>query len=425
MLFEQKTVRLQDITSVIGDGLHGTPVYDDKGEYFFINGNNLRNGKIETNPSTRRVSENEHHNYKKQLSDRTILVSINGTLGNVALYRGEKVVLGKSACYLNVNQDVDTNFVRYVLESPLFQNYVHNLATGSTIKNVSLKLMRDFTFSLPSILAQHKIANVLGTLDNKINLLQETNRTLEAIAQAIFKSWFIDYDPVHAKQQGKECEGIDAETAALFPDGFESSELGEIPKGWGVSSVGSEFKLTMGQSPPGDSYNTDANGMPFYQGRTDFGYRFPTIRVYCSAPTRIAKQGDILVSVRAPVGDVNVAIEECCLGRGVAGIRHPRDCQSYALYTITSLDSHFKKFDGEGTVFGSINKKDFESIPLVVPPDNVIVKFEAIASFLDRKIINNEFELRTLSKLRDTLLPRLISGRLRIEDAQSMVEGVQ
>lgn len=116
-------VRLEEITSILGDGLHGTPEYDDTGEYFFINGNNLANGRIVVNEKTRRVSEREFLKHKKNLNDRTILVSINGSLGYVALYGGEKVVLGKSACYFNVRKTVDKQFVRYVIESDFFQSY--------------------------------------------------------------------------------------------------------------------------------------------------------------------------------------------------------------------------------------------------------------------------------------------------------------
>jgi len=207
-------VRLEDITSVLGDGLHGTPKYDDDGEYYFINGNNLSNGKIVINEKTKRATEDEYRKHKKNLNDRTILVSINGTLGNVALYNGEKVFLGKSACYFNVNEDVDKQFVRYIVSGFFFQNYIHSLATGSTIKNVSLKLMRNFTFRLPPLGIQKEISKVLEGLDNKIELNRQTNKTLEQIAQAIFKSWFVDFEPTRAKIAAKENKQ-DPERAAM------------------------------------------------------------------------------------------------------------------------------------------------------------------------------------------------------------------
>ncbi len=111
---------------------------------------------------------------------------------------------------------------------------------------------------------------------------------LEAIAKALFKSWFVDFDPVRAKAEGRQPEGMDAQTAALFPDGFEDSELGMVPRGWKVETIKGGFNLTMGQSPPGESYYEAGEGLPFYQGKTDFGFRFPTRRAFCTSPTRLA-----------------------------------------------------------------------------------------------------------------------------------------
>ena len=171
-------VTLQDITTILGDGLHGTPKYDQLGDYYFINGNNLNNGRIVITDKTKRASRKEYEKYKKEFNDRTILVSINGTLGNIAFYNGEKVFPGKSACYFNVKQTVDKHFVRYMLESRVFQNYIHNLATGSTIKNVSLKLMREFSFKLPPVKIQTSISSILKSLDEKIQLNQNINRNM-------------------------------------------------------------------------------------------------------------------------------------------------------------------------------------------------------------------------------------------------------
>ena len=280
-----------------------------------------------------------------------------------------------------------------------------------------------FKLSLPPLNVQRRIAELLGALDDRIALLRETNATLEAIAQALFKSWFVDFDPVHARQQGLAPEGMDEATAALFPDGFEESELGLVPRGWRYSTVGESFILTMGQSPPGDTYNEVGNGLPFYQGRTDFGFRFPSQRVFCAAPTRLAEPGDTLVSVRAPVGDVNMALEKCSLGRGVASVRHPKGFSSFAFYVTRGLRSRFDLFDSEGTVFGSINKKDFQGLPVIEPTDGILKAFDEIATSIDRRVVENEGQIRTLATLRDTLLPRLISGQLRLPEAQAELEG--
>ena len=153
--------KLVDISSHLGDGLHGTPKYTTDGDYYFINGNNLTDGIIEFKESTKRVSVDEYKKYKKNLNDRTILVSINGTLGNVAFYNNEKIILGKSACYFNLLESVDKNFIKYILSSPYFLNYAHKEATGATIKNVSLKTMREFEIPLPSLPEQQRIVAIL------------------------------------------------------------------------------------------------------------------------------------------------------------------------------------------------------------------------------------------------------------------------
>src|SRR5258708_7102862 len=240
------------------------------------------------------------------------------------------------------------------------------------------------------------------------------NATLEAIARALFKSWFVDFDPVRAKAEGRQPEGMDAETAALFPDRFVESELGQIPEGWEVGTIGEDFNLTMGQSPPGDTYNETGEGLPFYHGNRDFGFPFPSKRVYCTQPSRIAQPDDTLVSVRAPVGEINMAVEQCCIGRGVGAVRHKSGSRSYTYYAINTLGAHFSIFEGEGTVFGSLSGQDFKQIPFLLPPKELIDQFEALVYPIDQPIAVNNQESSTLADTRDTLLPKLLSGEVRV-----------
>jgi type I restriction enzyme S subunit len=286
---------------------------------------------------------------------------------------------------------------------------------------VSLTSQRGLAVVLPPIEEQRAIAHILGTLDDKIELNRRMNETLEAMARAIFKSWFVDFDPVRAKAEGRD-PGLPKHIADLFPNRFEDSELGEIPAGWQVGSVDDEFDLTMGQSPPGETYNEVGDGLPFYQGRADFGNRFPTRRVHCTAPTRFAKAGDTLVSVRAPVGDINMASEACAIGRGVAAARHKTGSRSYSYQFMQSIEEVFARFEAEGTVFGSIGKKDFHAISCVMPPRELVLAYEAQVSLLDDRIEVNERESHTLAIVRDTLLPRVIAGKIRVKDAENFLE---
>jgi type I restriction enzyme S subunit len=258
-------------------------------------------------------------------------------------------------------------------------------------------------------------------LDDKIEVNRRMNATLEAMARALFQSWFVDFDPVRAKLDGRQPAGLDESTAALFPAHLDDSSLGHIPKGWRTGGVAEGFDLTMGQSPPGDTYNEEGNGLPFYQGKTDFGFRFSTRRVYCTAPTRYAKSGDTLVSIRAPVGAINMANENCCIGRGVAAVRHKSGARSFTYYAMSNLDPDFARFEAEGTVFGSINKKNFEDLPFVIPPLGLIAAFERMAGPLDDQIHALEQQSRTLATLRDTLLPKLLSGELRVPEAMQKI----
>ncbi len=233
---------------------------------------------------------------------------------------------------------------------------------------------------LPRLSEQKAIAQILGSLDDKIELNRRMNEALEAMAQALFKSWFVDFDPVRAKAGGRDpC--LPASISDLFPARLVDSELGDIPEGWGLASVDEEFSLTMGQSPPGESYNEVGKGMPFFQGRADFGFRYPSRRVYCTAPTRLAKAGDTLISVRAPVGDINMAAEDCAIGRGVAAAQHKTGSRSYTYEFMRSLEEVFARFEAEGTVFGSITKRDFHAIRSTRPPRQVIARFEQVAGF--------------------------------------------
>ena len=184
IMAEWITTTLEECTDILGDGLHGTPKYTENGEYAFVNGNNLVDGEILIKKETKRVDYSQYDKYKKPLTNRTILVSINGTLGNVGVYGSEKIILGKSACYFNVKESVDKDFIYYIVSSPTFKQYLESNATGTTIKNISLKQMREYTFELPEIGEQKRISSILRKIDEKIknnrainnNLLEQLNQ---------------------------------------------------------------------------------------------------------------------------------------------------------------------------------------------------------------------------------------------------------
>ena len=209
--------------------------------------------------------------------------------------------------------------------------------------------------------------------------------------------------------------GLPKHLADLFPNRLVDSELGPIPEGWEVKALGDCFNLTMGQSPPGSTYNEHAEGMPFFQGRTDFGFRYPEKRRYCTAPTRIAEPDDTLISVRAPVGDINMAWEQCCIGRGVAALRHKSCSSSYTYHFAWAIQGELQQYEHMGTVFGAINKTQFESLKTIEPMPEVVKEFGSIVLSWDKYIRSNTAESRTLAAQRDALLPKLVSGDLRVD----------
>jgi type I restriction enzyme S subunit len=286
--------------------------------------------------------------------------------------------------------------------------------TGTTVQDLPYDVIYEQVVPIPPLEEQDRINSFIATLDRKIQLNTALASRLEKIAQSVFRSWFVDFDPVKAKMAGEKPVGMDDATAAFFPDSMEDSELGQIPTGWSVQEFGEVNHLLMGQSPPGDTYNSEGEGVPFYQGRTDFGVRFPKQRVFCTAGTRFAKAGEVLISVRAPVGDLNQAIEDCVIGRGVASAMHKSGSQVYSYALLCSLKPKLAYYNGEGTVFGAINRSDFHSLKIVEPPRQVVDSFETVAGPLNDKIRNLFNQTKSLIELRDSFLPRLISGELQI-----------
>lgn len=381
-------------------------------------------------PTSRSVGPSEERPFKgggsRFVHGDTLMARITPCLenGKIARYtapEGQRVGYGSTEFIVIRGRPnvTDNGFAFYLTKWDGVRQYCISQMTGSSGRQrVPTSALSHREVTIPPLKEQEAIACILGALDDKIEFNRTMNQTLEAAVRAIFKSWFVDFDPIRAKAAGQKPAGLKPEIAGLFPDSFEDSELGPIPKGWFASSVGHNFRLTMGQSPPGSTYNENGEGTPFYQGRADFGFRFPRRRVYCSAPTRFAEPGDTLVSVRAPVGDINMAYERCAVGRGVAAIRHRSNSRSFTYCAMHQLAEHFLKFEAEGTVFGCINKADFERLPFVEPSPEVLAEFDRVVSPLDDRIETNEEQIRLLASIRDTLLPKLISGELVVAEAE-------
>ena len=306
-------------------------------------------------------------------------------------------------------------YLSYVVNS-VAEHHIENHLVGAVQQHFNVSSARTLEFKLPKLEEQDNMLELLGTLDDKIELNRRMNETLEAMTRAIFKDWFVDFGPTRAKAEGRE-PYLAREIWDLFPDRLDDEDK---PVGWDVGTIGDSFHLTMGQSPPGSSYNEDGEGLPFFQGRTDFGFRYPKNRKYCTAPTRIAGQDDTLVSVRAPVGDINMVWEKCCVGRGVAALRHKSGSRSFTYYSTWAIQQELKQYELTGTIFGAINKKQFETISVLNPKSELVALFEGLVEPLDELIRKNVSESRTITQTRDLLLPKLMSGEIRIKDIENL-----
>ncbi len=386
-----KKIILGETCEKIGSGATprgGSEVYLPQGEIALIRSQNIYNDGFKKDGLAyiTEVHAKELDNVAVEPDD--ILLNITGDSVARCCQVPDKLIparVNQHVAIIRPRKDsLDARYLRYYLVSPTMQDYMLMLASGGATRNALTKgMIESFEISAPSLPEQRAIAGILGALDDKIEVNRRMNATLESMARAVFRQWFV--------------EGEDVEK-------------------WDVGNVIQDFNLTMGQSPPGETYNEDGIGIPFFQGRADFEFRFPSKRVYCTAPTRFANPGDTLVCVRAPVGDINMASEKCAIGRGVAAIRHKTGSRSYTYYTMQFLEEDFKQFEAGGTVFGSINKTDFQNLKVVIPPSASVEKFEEICYPIDRMIENNEKESRTLASLRDSLLPKLMRGEVRVSE---------
>ncbi len=408
---EWKEIILEKVCNKITDGSHFSPKLLSNGTRIIATVKDM--GEYDFDYSKcKKISEEEYQSLLKndcKPLKNDILFSKDGTIGKIIVFDGKMdLVILSSIAILRPNIDlVNPKFLGYYLKSYKSQNEINeNYKSGSVIPRVILKDFKRFPISLPSLPTQTAIAEILSSLDDKIELNNKINKELEDLAQTLFKRWFIDFE--FPNENGEPYKSSGGEMV--------ESELGEIPKGWEVKTLKDEFILNMGQSPTGDTYNTIGDGMIFFQGRSDFGFRFPSIRMYTNDPKKIAKKFETLISVRAPVGDINMASEDCCIGRGLGSISHIFKLYSYTYYKILSIQVELKSYDNEGTVFGSINKETLGNIKSIIPPIDICKSFNDLSVANDGLIFNMVNECQQLTNLRDTLLPKLISGELEVKN---------
>ncbi|WP_339926323.1 restriction endonuclease subunit S [uncultured Cyclobacterium sp.] len=308
----------------------------------------------------------------------------------------------------------------YFTKTSQFKYAVSKGAIGTNINNLNQGILYDVKVLTPSINTQQLIVKLLSDLDSKIELNNKINAELEGMAKLIYKYWFVQFDFPFDFAQGKLAdESSDPKDVKPYKSSggkmvWNKELKREIPEGWEVKELKDIASITMGQSPPGESYNENSEGTVFFQGCTDFGNRFPTIRKFTTMPTRFANEGDLLLSIRAPVGAINIAKEHCCIGRGLAALGAKNGQKTFLFGVMQNLKQIFDRRNVDGTTFGAITKDDLFSIKVVRPEKSIIDHFHKLTITSFKKQNKCEFENIQLSTLRDWLLPMLMNGQVKI-----------
>ncbi|MDO8844104.1 restriction endonuclease subunit S [Methylicorpusculum sp.] len=353
--------------------------------------------------------------HKLQIAD--IVFSRRGDVTKNALIRSHEVgwLCGTGCLKVRLGNETIAlaKFISYYLRQPDIKEWLVRHAVGATMPNLNTGILSAVPIFLPPIQIQQGIAEILGALDDRISLLHETNTTLEAIAQTLFKSWFVDFDPVHAKQQGLEPEGMDAETAALFPDSFEESELGLVPRGWKSGILGEELKIAYGKNLP--TSKLLESGYPVFGGNGRIGF----------IDKFIYETRQVLVACRgAASGKINQSPPLSFVTNNSLIL----ESNESTLLPFGYLKGYMLRSDLIPFVTGSAQPQvtidNLKNFKILVPSTETLSAFESFSCKIEDRIEENTKQAQTLASIRDTLLPCLISGQLRLPEAEAMIEGI-
>ena len=387
----------------------------------------VKNGRVE--PATEFIARESYAAWMTrglpQKGD--VVLTTEAPLGEVAQLDTDQVALAQRIVVLRGKAGLlDNTYLRYLLQTEDMQEQLAARATGTTVLGIKQSELRKIPLRLPSLKRQRDIASALLVLDDRITLLRETNATLEAIAQALFKSWFVDFDPVRAKTEGCTPEGMDEATAALFPDGFETSELGVVPRGWRVGVLGEIAQTVKKQLQPDQLHSAlHYVGLEHIPRKSLSLITWGTAEGLESAKAAFSK-GDVLFGklrpyfhkvVIAPVDGV------CSTDILVCRPKQPGYHGFVAMQLFSTGLIDYADRLSNGAKMPRVNWSDLAAYPLVIPPEHIARAYTQLMEAVFSRMGHNVHQAQTLSTLRDTLLPRLISGQLRLPEAQAALEG--
>ena len=321
----------------------------------------------------------------------------------------EDVVLGYHCALITPDESkVVGCYLNAFLHSNMSRKYFANSASGSGQRyTLSIQTIEEMPILLPEIEEQKQIGELFSNIDRKIEINRAINRNLEAMARQLYDYWFVQFD--FPDENGRPYKSSGGKMV------WNEKLKREIPEGWYDTKLSKIANITMGQSPDGSSYNEQGNGILFYQGSTDFGMRFPSIRLFTTSPTRFAKEGDILMSVRAPVGATNIANADCCIGRGLAAMNSKLGSITHLYHIIQDLKTAFDLRNDAGTTFGSITKDDLYNLVVLKPTKSILELYENICNPIFKQQMLVGRNIVHLIKQRDELLPLLMNGQVNCD----------
>ena len=432
MRCDWRTVRLGEVAEIIGGGTPSTKKPENYGgDIPWITPKDLSNNKFRyvTGGERSITKQGLDSSSAKLLPKNAVLFTSRAPIGYVALAKNE-VATNQGFKSLLLKDGNVPEFFYYLLRH--YTPKIESFASGSTFKEISGGVLKSIEVTIPDIENQKAIAHILGTLDDKIELNHKMNQTLEEIAKAIFKSWFVDFDPVRAKADGRPT-GLPTEISDLFPDELVDSEIGEIPKGWDIKSAESLFDITIGRTPPRKEsqwFSELETDVPWVSIRDmgDSGTFISKTSEYLThdavSKHRMHKLpvGSVLVSFKLTVGRVAITTKEMTTNEAIAHFP-PSDAFPYPNFAYFYLKGFgYESLGSTSSIATAVNSKMIKAIPFIVATSDLTEKFEeTVAPMMERIRLASE-ETHVLSELRDTLLPRLISGELRIPDAEKFLE---
>jgi type I restriction enzyme S subunit len=412
-----KSSSLSELCVQIADCPHSTPLWTSSGKIVLRN-QNIRNGRLDiSSPSFTDEAHFEQRSRRARLKGGDLVLTREAPMGEVCMVPDElSCCLGQRMVMLRADpQKCDPRFLLYAIQSPSVQHEILvNEGTGSTVSNLRIPLIEGLRIPTPSLKEQKSVASILGTIDEKIYINKQITSTLEALVQALFQSWFIDFDPVRARVDGRVPFGLDQKTAKLFPEKFNSIGNQIIPAGWGIKPLKEDINFLRGVEPGRDWYNTDGSGHKFIRVGDVTGKR--ESEIYTTFPTEIySKLGDILVSFDGTPG----AVTYCCEGIYSSGLRkiEGKDKQLHPCY----LWCLSKSEEFQATIYqyatGTTILHASSAIPYlyrVVPSKEVTHEFNRKVDPIWSHLLKIQREESILIDMRNSLLPKLINGELNV-----------